>query len=340
MKILFAGNHFGIGGPIEVNNNLINALGSRVSYLHYKSKAPRFLELIIKIIISDTIIFSGVSNIDHITVPLSKKLHKTIYFIMHGCLELEDSANNAPNPRGEKNEKILLENADYILCVSPTFKDMMKKRYSAFQNKFGVLTNGVNWNYLIDLIKDSQNIQRDKNRIILFGGGRTTKRNLSVCKAIHELNTEQKLHLYIDLYGHESSSNELTEIKKIPEVHFHHVIPHKEILKEFASSLIFIQNSEFEPFSLGVVEALMCGCDLLISQYVGAKDIIDSLHKEDVIYNPQDINELKDKISILIEHPNNSRLLNGINRNQTGIEVAADRLLEIIYNPQSIQKKN
>lgn len=330
MKIFFAGNSFGIGGPCEVNKNLVAGLGKNVSSLSFSNKCLRVVEYVIKLLLSKIIVFSALSNLDHIFAPFAKKMGKKIIYIMHGCLEMETKANNYSNERGVISEQVLLSYADRILCVSPFFQKMMEKRYPVYQSKFDYLMNGINWSYMDQIATIEDHLVRDRNRILLMGGGRVTKRNLSVCKAVQNLNERENLNLQIDLYGHYDESGELLEILKIPCVSFHKVIPHSEILRELKCSSIFIQNSEFEPFSMGVVEALMCGCDLLISQFVGAKDVISSLTEEDIIKDPLDIKEIQNKIMKLVLNPNNRRLLASIDRKKTGIDYAADKLLEKI----------
>ena len=46
MDIFFAGNHFGVGGPWNVNKNIVKCLNKRASFTHFKFKPLRLIEII------------------------------------------------------------------------------------------------------------------------------------------------------------------------------------------------------------------------------------------------------------------------------------------------------
>lgn len=325
MKIFFAGNYFKIGGPWEVNKNLVKHLGNRVSHLTQRKGHTRFLETLCKIIPAKVVIFSCATQYDYITVPLCKLLKKKIIYIMHGCMALEYKINNnTSNNKGLKNEKILLDKSDLILCVSNTYKKIISKNFPQYQTKLDVLINGIDWKTLESI---PQEHSKNENQIILMGGGRQTKRNLYVCKAIQNINQKYNTNYKVLVYGHYLEYDDSKAISEIPCVTFHSVIPHHEILHQLKESKIFIQNSDLESFSLGAIEALCCGCDILITKNVGAKDIIQDIQVDDIINNPTDTNELEDKILKIIKKGNNKRLLSSIDKTKTSTEYAANKLL-------------
>lgn len=330
MKIFFAGNYFGDGGPQIVNKNLVFCLRHHISYLIYKNRYLRFIEAIYKIIGSKTIVFSGVTNVDNILVPICLLFKRKIIYIMHGCLELEYKTNNYTfNPTGLKNEKLLLLKSDLILCVSNTFKEFIASFYPQYTSKMDVLVNGVNWRHLEETVKNNRYLTRDNYQILLMGGGRRTKRNLQICQAIQKINEENRVYYKVIVYGNLNNSDDSKEISNIPCVTFHSLISHDAILMELRKSRLFIQNSDFESFSLGAIEALCCGCDLLISKNVGAKDIIGGLMDEDIIFENTNINHIQQKVLHVLKRGNNLRLLNSIHKEKTSIRAAADRLLSI-----------
>lgn len=329
MKALFLGNHFGGNGPQNVNKNIIAYIHSNIDYIRVRNPYLRFFEMIYKILFHKVIIFSAPSKYDHIIIPICCALKKKIIFIMHGYLKYEIELNNYPfNIRGVKNEKLLLSHSDLILCVSSPFKKLMESLLPEYAYKMNVLTNGINWNLLSTEIGYFQKNDKD---IVLLGGGRKTKRNLQVCLAFDELNKEYNTGYIVHLYGNDQPCYDLMEIKKISCVRFHGYVSHEEILSQMQKSFLFVQNSDFEPFSLGVIEALCCGCSILISKNVGAKDIISGITSNDIIIDPQNIKEIKEKIIHVVKNQNNTRLLSSINREKTSIEARANELINYVH---------
>ena len=82
----------------------------------------------------------------------------------------------------------------------------------------------------------------------------------------------------------------------------------------YRKSNLYIQNSEFETFGLATMEALICGCNLLISQNVGAKAIINGLEANDLINDVDNIKEISNKIMHNLFNSNNNRLINSIKK--------------------------
>lgn len=329
-KIFFAGNLFGDGGPMVVNRNLVKPLKKNISFVTYKNPYFRILESVYKILSASIIIFSGVTRYDQITIPICKLFRKKIIYIMHGCLKIENPLNgNYTNRRGIVNEQLLMENADLILCVSTTFKNLILKYYPQYSYKMDVLINGIDWESL--QMPDINSYKKDPNRIILMGGGRRTKRNLIICKAIQDINENYGTHYHVAVYGTYSINDDSKEISQIPCVTYHECIPRTQILKELQQSQLYIQNSDFEPFSLGVIEALCCGCDILISQFVGAKDIITKLSDNDIIFDTTNIDHIKQRILQVMKKSNNKTLLNSIDRQKTSIESRANQLINFAY---------
>ena len=322
MKFLFIGSHHQPGGPNEVNRNIIKHLPTKqFSYIKEKGGITLRLEKIVKILFSRVVVISGIC-VKPYEIKLASFLKKKIIYIMHGCLLLERGYSSV-------EEQLLLEKSSKVLCVSAPYSELIKTKYPQFASKIGILTNGVNWDEVYWLRNIIKNIQRDPNRIILFGGGRKVKGNLQVCKAIEELNNTHNQQLHVDVYGYFRSDDDSKEISEIPCVNFHHVIPHNEINLELVKSQLFIQNSKYESFSLALIDSLGAGCSVLFSVNVGAKDIISNKKESDVIHDSSDINELKEKILNVMKNPNNERLYGSIDRDTTSYKTSVKRLISI-----------
>ena len=66
-------------------------------------------------------------------------------------------------------------------------------------------------------------------------------------------------------------------------------------------------NSTRESFGISPLEALACGCSLLVSRGTGICELL-SLQEEDIIEDPLDTEKLKSKLLWIHSHPNHCRL--------------------------------
>ena len=75
-------------------------------------------------------------------------------------------------------------------------------------------------------------------------------------------------------------------------------LPHDQFLQELAGTQLFVLNSVFETFSVAVVEALACGCSVLVSEVAGITDLL-VLEETDIIHDPMDVEEIRGKMEYL-----------------------------------------
>lgn len=324
MKIFFYGPYKNPGGPCEVNRNFVKCFDKTILTKDMDRKGISQLEALFKISQSDIVIFSGLM-FRLSELKYAHLLRKKIIYIMHGCSRLETDKTN-------KKENEILKLSDTVLCVSNLYRDLMCNTFPMYKQKFKVLHNGIDWMALQKISSSDKHIPKEKNCIILFGGGRKLKHNLEVCRAVNELNHELNLNLKVDVYGYYRETDDSHAISKIPCVTFHHVIPHNQINHELAKSHIFIQNSSLESFGLALIDAIALGCDVLYSQHVGAKEIIAGSSEFDIIHDPKDVKEIKEKLKYLLTHSNNNRLFNSIDKESSSIKSSTDKLLSLCRN--------
>lgn len=319
-RIFFSGQYRGENGPANVNKNIVAFLPGNIARLKSRNRYFMRLEMICKICWCDVFILSAIGHKQY-EIKLARLLKRKIIYIMHG-FGVDDS------PFVHKMEIRLLPHVDKILCVSSPFCLLAQKRYPQYADKMEVLTNGVAWEKIEGEIING-GAKRDQNEVILVGGGREIKRNLIVCEAIEQINRERGMSLHVSVYGRYSEKDDSPRIKKIPCVTYCGLISHNELLKKYQMSRLFIQNSRIESFGLAVVEAIIGGCDVLLSKNVGAIDVISSIQPRDIINDFEDIEEIKEKVCYILDHPNNNRIIHGIDREKTSLRKAAERLLEI-----------
>ena len=264
-------------GPAVVNKNYYPYVKEKCYICKTNSKLIRPLHFILHISKCNTLLISGLSNFHLKAAKLAKKLNRKVIYLMHGYKKLENE---------------ILETADKIICVSERFCDFMKSARKDISNKFYFVNNGIKE------IKNLNGKTRKNNKeyiIISIGGGMKRKNNLIVCEAISKIKDIKIKFIVIGkLY------NDGEKIKKYNFVEYYENLSHNEVLKKMSESNLYIQNSYFETFGLGVVEALQAGCEILISSNVGALSIIENIKDNNIIYNINDREEIKNKILKLI----------------------------------------
>ncbi|HDR4707880.1 TPA: glycosyltransferase family 4 protein [Bacillus paranthracis] len=328
MKLLFVGDLIGNTGPANVNKALKEQLPENTIFLQEQSKIKRVVDLFLQIRKVDAVLFSGMSKINIIGFRIAKLLGVKSAYLMHGCRDIEGKINGEYNQRGVDIENKVLELAPKIICVSKNFMHWMENNYPQHKKKLNYVNNGIDWDTIS--ISKEKLVEREENTLLAVGGGMPRKKIKSVCKAIELLNQQEKKSLNLIVIGNEGK--DLEEILSYPFVKYFSKVPHNEMPLYYQKAKLFVQNSSFETFGLAPIEALVNGCDLLLSKETGAKSIISTLESNDVIYDNQDVSEIARKIKSLLSNTNNQRLVNGIDKEETSVKFAANRIIEILKN--------
>ncbi|MGW5952777.1 glycosyltransferase family 4 protein [Bacillus mycoides] len=326
MRLLFVGDLIGNTGPANVNKALKKNLPSSTIFLEKNSIISKILELVIKIKKVDAVLFSGMSKINIIGFRIAKLLGVKSAYLMHGCRSIEGKINGNYSRNDVDIENKVLELAPIIICVSENFMYWMKENYPQYKEKLTYVNNGVDWGQLTTVREG--NIRREERTLMAVGGGVPLKNIKSICKAIDLINKKDGMNLQLIVIG--NVGKDLEEILSFPFVQYYQKVPHDKMPFYYQRAKLFVQNSSFETFGLAPIEALINGCDLLMSQETGAKSIISTLEPNDLICNNQDVIEISEKIEFLLGSANNKRLVKGINREKTSINFAANRIMDIL----------
>ena len=311
-KLLFAGVTAFSDGVCLMNRKFVGVLPAKL--FRVQKKAPgiaRRLEFLVKMALSRKIVVSGLS-VKACDVKLAKLLNKKVVYIMHGNAWLETG-------REHPAETALLKHSDLILCVSEWYAGEMRKAYPQYASKIDALYNGINWEFEETL---PQRLSTDQvsRKVVLFGGGRIEKGNLEVCRAVQSLVDAGDADLKVDVYGEMRVEDFSREIASIPCVSFHNLVTPDQVGAILGTADVFVANSSRDTFNVAVAEALMAGCSVLISESVGIKTLIPSLSESDIIKSTRDVEEIKEKIKILLDCPNNRRLLDSMDRDATSMD--------------------
>ena len=81
----------------------------------------------------------------------------------------------------------------------------------------------------------------------------------------------------------------------------------REVERYFACSDMFVLPTQYEPFGLVITEAMAAGLPVLVSKSAGAAELIQHGVSGLLLYDPRDVEEMTDKITLLLQ---NSQLRN------------------------------
>ena len=305
-RILFWGNYKENAGPSNVHRSLIENSGGQLDYIRSTNRYLRFLEIRLKVLISDIIIYPSYTPAKE--VEWFKKWKKKTITIVHGCQTYENIINQLGRDQEQltKNENSILELSDVIVCVSQKFSLWYKERFPKFAHKITYVNNGINLQIRVPK-------EKAPYLVAVSGGNRPIKNNKYVCQAIQILN-EQGIPCQLKIFGEYSKNNE--DLSKYPNTEYMNQLNKQEYYDWLDKTPLFVLVSELETFGLVIADALNCHCSLLLSDNVGATSILQ-LKEHDIIRDPQNPNELAEKIRYLLEHSNANRLLSSVNIEST-----------------------
>ena len=347
-RYFIAGDHYSGTGPANATLSLIRAMPSNTLYQRRRGKIARSFEIAAKIFLTDGVVFSGHSRQNILGMRIARILKKPSVYIMHGAVEYENRINLVPDERMDADERRMMELADAILAVSSAFESWLKDNYPEYAGKTGHVTNGIDRsilyvnpsskkeksqrrNYVNQTAQTEEgqnpNYVNHKLTIISVGGGMPRKRIRVICRAV-EILRKEGLDISLIVSGAEGADSK--EIDSYPFVDDRGLVSREELEKLYRKSDIFIQNSSFETFGLAPAEALMSGCNVLISSACGIREVFKDLRDSDIIADPEDPEEIAEKIRGLSIEGNNKRLLSSLDILNTGWEKRAEELCQIL----------
>ena len=307
-KVFFIGDFYNNNGPSIANNALFKCLlldpdrTIQVSRSGNGNKLYRLFELLAKLPAADAICLCSFSFVNYYAILAAKLFHKKIMYILHGYIQYEEAINGAPKKSLKKMmrlENFTFRCSDKIICVSKNAMKFVSNDFKEYHNKFEYIYNYVD-------IEAKKHILKDSNLDYIFmsiGGGMPRKANLQVCKAIEQLicrgDIKRERVQYI-VVGPLMQFGK--EIKKYDFVEYYEQLSHDQVIEKLQTADLYIQNSIFETFCLAVVEAIKCGCNVLLSKNIGAIELVSGLSENNIIMNVNDVSEIADKITNSIIH--------------------------------------
>lgn len=323
MRIFLAGDFRTGTGPANVTKSYLERLPKDTLYQKARSKALRVPEIIIKTMRAQVVLYSGYSGQNVLGLHLAKLFKKPSAYLMHGCVEHENAINGVPDEAMNRIERKTLALADRIFAVSDWFAGWLREAYPEYRDKIDSAVNGID--FTPDPKAAAEKIPR---QIISIGGGMPRKKIRHLCEALQILNERlaadggQPVRLIV--IGDWGLDTEL--INSYSFVENRGIVPFDEAKALLRSSQLFVQNSCFETFGLAPLEALMCGCSVLLSKRVGALELFESVEDADVIENYEDAEEIAEKIDGLLRNGNANRLMAKIDKESASWEARTCQL--------------
>lgn len=320
-KIYFMGDVINDTGPAIVNKSYLPYIKKNIYYSRSNNKIYRVLHFLLHLIFINKILLSGFSKINILLISIANKMGKKTIYLMHGLVKEESLYDPNDNSLRIREEYNLLEKADKIICVSSNFSQFLITIYPEFKDKVTYVNNGPD-----NIINPTKQISsfdfRLNNQIISVGGGNRIKNILRICEALESIGFSGKFIVV----GQKSTDYEAIISHDFVEYYIN--LTRGEVISKMKQSALYIQNSYFETFGLAVVESIEAGCNILISKNIGALSIIDNISDKDIILDPDDVDEIANKIKMKLNEDHITNVY--IDSNKHSWERSSERLLKII----------
>ncbi|MCR5790460.1 MAG: glycosyltransferase family 4 protein [Lachnospiraceae bacterium] len=292
MKVLIVGDHKTGSGPAVVTGRYIGLLGEKAFCLKSSAKPLRALELFCKLPFASVVLCSGYSAQNILAAKGAHVFRKKCAYLMHGSVDHENEINLCPDPKMTRVEYETMRHCDRIFAVSGRFAAWLGKRYPEFSDKIEAQTNGID-----QAVPDGQGIARKPGMLLTVGGGMPRKRINRICEAVSSLKKKEGFQdLCLTVIGAKGAFSDA--IDRYDFVRDLGVVDQTETARLFREASLFIQNSCFETFGLAPMEALAAGCDLLLSEEIGALELFDEkkLPADYLIKDCENSKEIAEKI--------------------------------------------
>ncbi|MCR4591257.1 MAG: glycosyltransferase family 4 protein [Lachnospiraceae bacterium] len=298
-----------------------------VSYSKETRLLRRLWELCGLVLCCDVLVICTSAFVNYPAVWLAELQKKRYVYLMHGLVSYENCIDYPPNGvlltgAVRRYERFILKHAGRVICVSELLMNWIGERFPFCLKKLDFVYNTVDIERCESIRRNSPG--RVPDTVLSAGGGRRQKNILTVASALEDSKSGYILHVA----GREFS--EAGEIRSHRNVVWHGNIPHDDFLALMAASSLYVQNSTYETFGIAVVEALFCGCSILVSENTGCLPLFGSIRDEDIIRDVHDKEEISRKIRHLMTHPNNARLREGFSADLVSAEYRSKKLKEII----------
>ncbi|HEY0087211.1 MAG TPA: glycosyltransferase family 4 protein, partial [Candidatus Lokiarchaeia archaeon] len=208
-------------------------------------------------------------------------------------------------PRNQLIKKIyigLIKHSDHIIAVSNANKKKLIE-LGVKEDMIFVIPNGI---YLYEL-KNVKNPKKKKDETKIVWTGRMVeikglKNLIKAMKIVVTSYPDSKLALIGDGPLKNNLMNLSEDLCLKENIDFIGYVKNEAILEYLENSDIFVLPSTFEGFGISALEAMNCSKPIIGSNIGGIVDIIED-KKNGLLVEPENHQQLAEKICYLIEHP-------------------------------------
>ena len=202
----------------------------------------------------------------------------------------------------KKSVQRVLKNAVILLPNSENEYKRLVKSYG-IEKKYMVIPNGADpeiFNYSNDVIS-----KKDKNMVLCVARIELIKNQLNLIKALNDT----RFSLY--LVGNPAPNHiaYYNECKKISSanIHFINEMPQGELVNYYKKAGVHVLPSWFETTGLASLEALFCGCNIVVTKYGDTTEYFDA--KECFYCDPSSAASIREAIEKAAVHEINSQYI-------------------------------
>jgi UDP-glucose:(heptosyl)LPS alpha-1,3-glucosyltransferase len=202
-------------------------------------------------------------------------------------------------------------NCKKFIAVSSMTKDIFLQEYNINPDKVAVINNGVDLNDYTQHNKDSvRNTIRHElginiaDPVILFVSMNFEIKGLDeILFSLAKLKAQNhKFKLIVAGKGNIKKYTKIAqEAQIISDVIFTGPVNKEKIIRMYLASDLYIMLSKFDTFGNVVLEAMAAGLPVIISNNVGAKDIVQENNNGFIINDTSDTDYISAKIALLLD---------------------------------------
>lgn len=326
MKVLLLGDALGNSGPSNVHKEFLQhwPAEDEIGFVHAQDKAGFIREGLSKgwkadVIVSPLLNFAMICTQDALHL-----MGRPVVCFNHGYVAFENEINHLGHSQWWVNRyKAALRSADLVVANS------------GFQERFVLGCQpelaGKTTHILLGLDRFQQMEPHPADSwptICVSGGSRDIKGNDVVARALALLRG-RGIECCLDVYGRVDV--DMPYLDALPKGDVARVmgqVSHDRFIEGLNRSSLFVMNSRHESFGLSALDALRAGCSVLISKDCGVLEALNP-QDSDVVEDCEDAEEVAEKMTYLLRHPNARRLYESIDFDAMSWDTQVGRLRQM-----------
>jgi len=248
----------------------------------------------------DVINLQGISELNAIVAIVAKIRGATLLYTSHGFVLDEIRLGRKHSLRLLIEERVITKLSDHIVTVSIQFKERIHKTLRYPRERISVIYNGISEYWLQNHVVPYKN--EEANRYILFVGVTSKIKGFDILlRAFNALKKRNKgLRLFV--VGKKPADELLAYAgEAVSDISFLQKVPTDALRQLYRGAVAFVLPSREDSFPLVVMEALSQGVPVVISDKVGATEIIED-GKHGMIFGSGDIDALCSCVETIIKH--------------------------------------